>query len=201
MAIARRKRGQNINRDEKEKPESTGEKLIDELPADEKIEQGYTLTTKDIISKECLILMEGWRRDGIDLVTIAHNLGISFPTFKKIRNQYPEVENALRRGKSTVNYEVENALLKAALGYTRVSTKTYIERKPDKNGNRQVKFEKEETEVGPNPTACIAWLNNKKPDEWKRNRDNFMVEAEDNLKDIKIQIIKGSPDKEESEDK
>lgn len=197
MAIAKRKRGQNLNYDEKEKPKSNGEKPIDDLPADEKIDKGYALLTKDIISKECLILIEGWRRDGIDILTICDRLGISFPTFKKIRNQYPEVENALRRGRASVNYEVENALLKAALGYTRTSVKTYIENKPDKNGNRQVRMEKEEVEVGPNPTACIAWLNNKKPEEWKRNRDNFMLEADEKFKDIKIQIIKGSKDKEE----
>lgn len=197
MAIAKRKRGQNLNYDEKEKPKSNGEKPIDDLPADEKIDKGYALLIKDIISKECLILIEGWRRDGIDILTICDRLGISFPTFKKIRNQYPEVENALRRGRASVNYEVENALLKAALGYTRTSVKTYIENKPDKNGNRQVRMEKEEVEVGPNPTACIAWLNNKKPEEWKRNRDNFMLEADEKFKDIKIQIIKGSKDKEE----
>lgn len=197
MAIAKRKRGQNLNYDEKEKPKSNGEKPIDDLPADEKIDKGYALLTKDIISKECLILIEGWRRDGIDILTICDRLGISFPTFKKIRNQYPEVENALRRGRASVNYEVENALLKAAIGYTRTSVKTYIENKPDKNGNRQVRMEKEEVEVGPNPTACIAWLNNKKPEEWKRNRDNFMLEADEKFKDIKIQIIKGSKDKEE----
>jgi hypothetical protein len=197
MAIAKRKRGQNLNYDEKEKPKSNGEKPIDDLPADEKIDKGYALLTKDIVSKECLILIEGWRRDGIDILTICDRLGISFPTFKKIRNQYPEVENALRRGRASVNYEVENALLKAAIGYTRTSVKTYIENKPDKNGNRQVRMEKEEVEVGPNPTACIAWLNNKKPEEWKRNRDNFMLEADEKFKDIKIQIIKGSKDKEE----
>ena len=197
MAIAKRKRGQNLNYDEKEKPKSNGEKPIDDLPADEKIDKGYALLTKDIISKECLILIEGWRRDGIDILTICDRLGISFPTFKKIRNQYPEVENALRRGRASINYEVENALLKAAIGYTRTSVKTYIENKPDKNGNRQVRMEKEEVEVGPNPTACIAWLNNKKPEEWKRNRDNFMLEADEKFKDIKIQIIKGSKDKEE----
>nr|DAV95813.1 MAG TPA: terminase small subunit [Caudoviricetes sp.] len=196
--IQKRGRGKKFSREEKQAV-SNGEPSVLDLPADEKINQGFILSTEDIISKECLILLEGWRRDGITLREIEKRLGISSNTFGKIRKEYPEVENALKRGTTTVNYEVENALLKAALGYTKTSVKTYIENKPDKAGNRQVRMEKEETEVGPNATACIAWLNNKKPEEWKRNRDNFMIEAEDKLQDIKIQIIKGNGNDSDNE--
>ena len=62
----------------------------------------------------------------------------------------------MKRGTTTVNYEVENALLKAALGYTKTSVKTYIENKSDKAGNRQVRMEKEETEEKKNSVMPLA---------------------------------------------
>ena len=64
-------------------------------------------------------------------------------------------------------------------------------------GHAVSRIEKEETEVGPNTTACLAWLNNRKPEQWRRNRDNF-AEYEDKQSGITINIIKGTPEPEES---
>ena len=50
--------------------------------------------------------------------------------------------------------------------------------------------ETKEKVYAPNVTACLAWLNNRKPDAWRRNRDNF-VELEDEESDVKITIVRG----------
>ena len=70
---------------------------------------------------------------------------------------------------------------------------------PDKNGNRAIRVEKIEKEVPPNPTAIMCWLNNRKPEQWKRNRDMMYTEDKDNSIVVNI-IRKGDNDSDERED-
>jgi hypothetical protein len=65
--------------------------------------------------KDKLILVEGWARDGLTEEQIARNLGISYSTFKDYKNKHSALLTALKKGKEVVDYEVENALYKAAV--------------------------------------------------------------------------------------
>ena len=62
-----------------------------------------------------LILLEGWARDGLTDEQIAHNMGIATSTLYDWKKKYPEISEALKKGKEVVDIEVENALLKSAL--------------------------------------------------------------------------------------
>lgn len=46
---------------------------------------------------------------------IAHNMGINKATLYDWKNKYPDISNALKKGKEVVDIQVENALLKNAL--------------------------------------------------------------------------------------
>lgn len=164
---------------------------IQDIPVEDKVQAGIRLTAKDVISPEGLLLIESWRRDGCSMVDIAKKIGMSSPGFNQMRRRHPEITEAITRGQEIVDYEVENALLKCALGYRKELTKTYIRYSPDGQGNRETRIEKTIEEVGPNTTACLAWLNNRRPDKWKRNRDNNQDEANENNKSVTINIIKG----------
>ena len=145
-----------------------------------------------------LMLLKCWARD-FTLSDIANKMGITIQTLKKWRDKYPDIEEAIQEGKEEVDYKVENALLKVALGYTTTDVKTIIS-PPDKNGNRAIKVEKTEKEIPPNPTAIMCWLNNRKPDQWKRNRDNVYQTKDDDSK-ITVNIIRhGKDDKDENWD-
>ena len=61
-----------------------------------------------------LILLQGWARDGLKDEQIAHNMGIRRTTLYDWKNKYPDINDALKKGKEIVDYEVENALLKRA---------------------------------------------------------------------------------------
>lgn len=61
-----------------------------------------------------LTLLQGWARDGLTDAQIAHNCGIRVCTLYDWKNKYPEISDALKKGKEIVDYEVENALLKRA---------------------------------------------------------------------------------------
>jgi len=149
------------------------------------------------LKEEKLELLRCWARD-FTLSDIAKKIGVSEKTLISWRKTYPEIEQAIKDGKEIVDYRVENALLKVALGYTTTDVKTIIS-PPDKNGNRTVRVEKIEREVPPNPTAIMCWLNNRKPEQWKRNRDLLYTQDKDN--NIIVNIIrKGANDSEEDED-
>ena len=69
------------------------------------------------LETEKLILVEGWARDGLTDVQIAEKIGISKQTFYDWKKKYIDFSDSLKRGKEVVDREVENALLKRALGY------------------------------------------------------------------------------------
>lgn len=66
------------------------------------------------ISKDGLILIEGWARDGLTDEQIAHNIGISAVTLYDWKKKYPKISKALKKTKEVVDRQVENALFKKA---------------------------------------------------------------------------------------
>jgi len=70
------------------------------------------------LEPEKLILIEGWARDGLTDEQIAANMGIRRETLIEWKKKYPNISNTLKRGKEVVDRQVENALLKRALGYS-----------------------------------------------------------------------------------
>ncbi|TWT04615.1 helix-turn-helix domain-containing protein [Planomicrobium sp. CPCC 101079] len=69
------------------------------------------------ITEEGLTLLNGWARDGLTDEQIAHNIGISRSTLNEWKKKYPDISDTLKKGKEVVDRQVENALLKRALGY------------------------------------------------------------------------------------
>ena len=108
-----------------------------------------------------LTLIEGWARDGLTDEQIYNNLGISKDSFYKYKKQYSDFSDSLKKGKEIVDYEVENALLKRALGYE-YDEITY------ENGEEVKRVTKQ---VAPDTTAQIFWLKNRKADKWRDKKD------------------------------
>lgn len=70
------------------------------------------------LTPDGLLILEAWARDGLTDEQIAHNLNITTSTYYEWKKKYPEISEALKRGKEVVDILVENALLKRALGYS-----------------------------------------------------------------------------------
>ena len=109
------------------------------------------------LSEDGLIKIQGWARDGLIDEQIAHNMGITTKTLYEWKNKYGEISEALKKGKEVIDRQVENALLKRALGYTYDET-TYED---------GVETKRVTKEVAPDTTAQIFWLKNRKPAEWR----------------------------------
>lgn len=121
---------------------------------------------KEWLDPEGLLKIEGWARDGLVDEQIAQNIGINPATLYDWKKKYPEISKALKKGKEVVDRQVENALLKRALGYKYEEIKT----EKTEEGKKVTVTVKE---VVPDTTAQIFWLKNRKPDQW---RDKQQIE-------------------------
>lgn len=131
---------------------------------------------QDWLTSEGLLKLEAWARDGLTDEQIAHNMGIGKTTFYRWKNENREIRESLKKGKEVVDIQVENALLKRALGYE------YKERTKERifdieSGEHRMVITKEvRKEVVPDTTAQIFWLKNRRPDLW-RDRKEVGVEG------------------------
>lgn len=132
------------------------------------------------IEPEGLLKIEGWARDGLTEEQIAHNMGIRRETLIEWKKKYPNISNTLKRGKEIIDRQVENALLKRALGYSyKETTRELIF--DNGTGKTEFKITKEvEKEVVPDTTAQIFWLKNRKPEEWREKQEVQMSGAVNN---------------------
>lgn len=140
----------------------------------------------DWLEEDNLMLLECWTRDGYTFEDIANRIGISYSTLRKWRKDYPEIDRALKAGREIIDYKVENALLKSALGYKTKETKvTTIIRH-----GKVVETIKETTdkEQAPNVSAAQCWLYNRLPKKWKNmnSRSNILDDMDE---DTSIQVI------------
>ena len=132
---------------------------------------------KEWITKEGLIKIGGWARDGLSNDQIAHNIGVAVSTFYVWKLEFPELSEAIKKSKEVVDREVENAMHKSALGYYVEEIKETIEK--DELGKDRKRVERNKKWIAPNPTSQIFWLKNRKPKEWrdKQERDLNHVEG------------------------
>ena len=121
------------------------------------------------LTDDGLLRIFGWAREGLTDEQIAHNMGIRRSTFCEWQNRFPEISDTLKRGKAPVDIEVENALLKAALGFEYEETITEIEELP--GGKQKKQIRKVKKYAPPNSTAQIFWLKNRRPDRWRDKQD------------------------------
>lgn len=126
---------------------------------------------EDWITPEGLLKVEGWARDGLTDEQIAANIGIRAGTLYDWKNRFSDFSEALKKGKEVVDRQVENALLKRALGYEYKETTREPVLNPN-TGKVELTVTKTVTkQVVPDTTAQIFWLKNRKPETWRDKRE------------------------------
>ena len=130
------------------------------------------------LTPEGLLKIEGWARDGLTDEQISENMGINRRTLTDWKNKYDPISLTLKRGKEVVDRQVENALLRRALGYE------YEEVKEKFEGEELTERTVTKKEVVPDVTAQIFWLKNRKPDKWRDKPDYEDTSAIDKLDNI-----------------
>ena len=158
------------------------------------------------LTEDGLILLEGWARNSTTKTEIADRMGITLPTLLRWCDEYDEINRAVNSTREVVDFMVENALLKAALGYKTKEIKVTVGKKVINGEVVELLKETTTKEVPPNVNAATLWLNNRKFDDWKRNRDKVVeVDPDDNQVTITIQrgakkqieVLDGDEDEDE----
>jgi len=87
--------------------------------------------------------------------------GVSERTIYRWKVAHPEFCQALKMGKEVPDDRVEKALYHRALGYTHEEEHLF---------HYQGEVIRAETvkHYPPDVTACLAWLNNRRPDQWRQ---------------------------------
>lgn len=150
------------------------------------------------VAPEGLIKIEGWARDGLTNEQIAGNMGITRETLRVWSNKYTVISATLKRGKEVIDRQVENALLKRALGY-QYNEVTQEKTWSDELGKYETLVTKIVTkEVNPDTTAQIFWLKNRKPKEWRDKQvveHSGSMEINNPLKELSTEDLKKLIDK------
>lgn len=122
-------------------------------------------TSAEWLTEEGLTLVQGWARDGLNDEQIAKNIGIAVRTYYEWQERFPQFRQAIKKGKAPVDIQVENALLKRALGYEYEETITEIEEVEE--GRQKKHVRRIRKHMPPDVGAIVFWLKNRKPGKWR----------------------------------
>lgn len=102
---------------------------------------------------------------------------VSERTIYRWKVSHPEFCQALKMGKEVPDDRVEKALYHRALGYTHEEEQLH---------HYQGVVIRTETvkHYPPDVTACLAWLNNRRPDQWRQKPDSAPIDADTLIKKI-----------------
>ena len=155
------------------------------------------------LTHDGLLRIEGWARDGLSLAQIAHNVGVADSTFRKWRDEHEAISAAIKKGNAPVDLEVENAMLKSALGHketVRKAIKVKIEKQKVGEGKiveEHIEYVDEEVYIPPQVVAQIFWLKNRRPDKWKDKVEQTVITEVEDLTPL-VEMLNGSENEEDT---
>ena len=158
----------------------------------------------DWLTEDGLLKIEEWAREGlIDKQIAEKKIGISERTFIRWKNANPSLVSALKRGKAPVDFKVENALLKSALGHketVRKAIKVKTEKQKVGEGKiveEHIEYVDEEVYIPPQVVAQIFWLKNRRPDKWKDKVEQTVITEVEDLTPL-VEMLNGSENEEDT---
>jgi len=113
---------------------------------------------------------------------ISKLLGISEATLNNYKKQYPEFLESLKKGKEIADEKVIKSLYRRALGYSH--PEVHIS-----NYRGKVTVTDIIKHYPPDVMACVYWLNNRIPTEWKNRREEVNSNEDEKPKSLKIEFV------------
>lgn len=92
---------------------------------------------------------------------------VSLPTIWRWSNAHQEFCSAIKVGKGEADDRVERSLFHRANGYTHEAVKIFMPA-----GRAEPVYAKFQEHVPPDTTACIFWLKNRRPEQWREKVDH-----------------------------
>ncbi len=114
-------------------------------------------------------MLQGWLRSGLTNEQIAAKLGVTATTFYNFQKKCTEFDVFIHDNKLSFDIEVENALLKRALGYR--YEEIVIEEVLDKFGEIRELKKVVQKHMPADTTAGIFWLKNRRAKRWRDKQE------------------------------
>ena len=135
------------------------------------------------LTEEGLVLLQAKSRDSLTKTELAKKIDVSPKTLSMWEKKYPEIENAIKRGRDITDVYVENAILKKALGFETTEVKKVVKA----DGAEEVTTVYKS--VPPDVTAASVWLKNRCPERWrdKPQEENSLSKVDKILEEINAQ--------------
>lgn len=133
------------------------------------------------LTKDGLLLIEGWKRDGLSDEQVARNMGCSRSTLNVWRDKYPVISDALKKGREVVIREVENALMKRARGYDYEEVTEELRFNRRTGTQELVVTKRVKKHMAPDTGAAAFVLKNLRPEVWKERTAAGAAETEDGV--------------------
>ena len=92
-------------------------------------------------------------------------------TINNWKNDYPEFFESIKSGKENPDDEVERSLFERAMGYSHPEEKIFCHQGDVVRADTVKQY-------APDTTACIFWLKNRRPEQWRDRKE--LVGAPDN---------------------
>lgn len=137
---------------------------------------------------------KGLLRRGLTIDEVAKEFEVSKQTLYNWADQDSDFFDALNESRDKADMEVEKSLYERALGYKVTDRKTVIQLDKNTGEQKPARIEVIEKEIPPDVTACIFWLKNRNPKNWRDKQDIQIDEMSD--AGIKDWIKAIFPDKE-----
>ena len=125
------------------------------------------------LTAEGLGCVEAWARDGLSDEQLAKKMGCSTSTLYDWYRKHPEISEAATRGRSGAREQIENALMKKALGYTedvlepvKVRRRYWNPESLHMEETEDVVMAVKQVHIPPDPRAAQFWLINRSRDRW-----------------------------------
>jgi hypothetical protein len=157
--------------------------------------EGQKKRKKFWLSEEGLILITGWRRNGVSIKEIAtSHIGVSMTAFWGWYRESDELKKACATGKDIADRSVEDALYRRALGY---DYNEYVYELIEGELRLTKKFTKH---CPPDVKAILSWLYNRVPNVWRSIQEPLeATQYTETIKNILVamkEVANGSDPKE-----
>ena len=146
------------------------------------------------LTENKLLELQALAQTGLSDRQIAKEMHISTTTLFDWKRRYPQIEQALSAGRGSADIQVENALLRRALGYSYLET-TYERVVDDETGEEKMVVKRQvEKQVLPDLSAQSFWLKNRTPQRWRDKQDTMWAD-----RDITVMLMDDEDEKETGE--
>jgi hypothetical protein len=114
---------------------------------------------------------------------LADFFNVTEHTINNWKKDFPEFFQSLKDGKAVADNEVEMALYKRAIGYQ------VTEARSDTNGGSETI-----KQLPPDTTACIFWLKNRKPGDWREKVETDITTKGDKIEAVQFYLPENNRD-------